>query len=202
LGGPVPRSGAARVQQRPRSTVDHARVRCQRSSAEDQPVVPPSMSAFVNRFPLAAEAPWADTTTNEATVRTTAKPTERNVSLFLAYIVLLPSFQSGRAWAGADGAVLVDQAPPRRWLDVMNMAPTREAPRALAPGGKRGTVYVLADAEQVRCACRRRVRPSGPVWIAGYPQNPRACRPSDCWPAVLAWQPSTSSPLWRWNSPG
>ena len=55
----------------------------------DQPVVPPSMSAFVNRFPLAATAgtPWADTATSDASVNATAKPNERRVKFLLVFIV-------------------------------------------------------------------------------------------------------------------
>jgi len=65
----------------------------------DQPVVPPSASALVNRFPLAAKATSVDTAASEASVRTTARPNERTVRFLVPLIVLLPSFagrESGR----------------------------------------------------------------------------------------------------------
>jgi hypothetical protein len=54
----------------------------------DHPVVPPSMSGFVNRFPLAAAAgaPWADATANDASARTTARPNERIVIVLFLFI--------------------------------------------------------------------------------------------------------------------
>jgi hypothetical protein len=62
----------------------------------DQPVVPPSMSGFVNRFPLAARAgaTWADTAASDTSDRVTARANERAVFL----LTLL--FLSGRGRSG------------------------------------------------------------------------------------------------------
>jgi hypothetical protein len=71
----------------------------------DQPVVPPSMSAFVSRFPLAATAPGTDTATSEASVRNTARPNELVLMILFLFIsrsnVVDPPAASGAVRFGA-----------------------------------------------------------------------------------------------------
>ena len=55
----------------------------------DQPVVPLSMSAFVRRFPLAASAPYVDTANSDASVKTTARPSEPALMILFLFTLLL-----------------------------------------------------------------------------------------------------------------